>query len=332
MNGKIALEEHFAVRETLGESQKYALGGAWQDLQARLLDLHDRRLSEMDKHGIEFVIISLNSPGIQVIHEPRRAVETARIANDALAQAIAKHSDRFAGFAALPMQDPEAAIVELHRCVKDLGLKGPMINGFSQIGSPETVVYLDDPRYLSFWAALQQLDVPLYLHPREPLLSREPIYDGHAWLTGPVWAFGVETATHALRLMGSGLFDKYPRVTVILGHLGEGLPASIWRVDHRLSKLPTGVAAKRTMSEYLRDNFYLTTSGNFRTPTFVEVMMEVGADRLLFSVDYPFEETAEAAEWFDRLEISEHDRVKIGRTNALHLFKLGKMDAKRHGS
>ena len=330
MDGKIALEEHFAVRETLGESQKWAVAGTWQELQSRLLDIHDRRLSEMDKHGIELVILSLNSPGTQVIHERHRAVEIARIANDALAEAIAKRPGRFAGFAALPMQDPESAITELTRCVKELGFKGPMVNGFSQIGSPETVVYLDDARYRPFWAALEQLGVPLYLHPREPLPSREPIYEGHPYLSGPVWGFGVETATHALRLMCSGLFDRYPRVTVILGHLGEGLPASIWRVDHRLSKLTTGVPAKRKMSEYLRENFYLTTSGNFRTPTFIEVMMEVGSDRLLFSVDYPFEETNEAAEWFDKLEISENDRVKIGRTNASALFKLGSVESKRH--
>jgi 2,3-dihydroxybenzoate decarboxylase len=227
------------------------------------------------------------------------------------------------------MQDPDAAIVELQRCVRELGFKGTMVNGFSQVGEPDTVVSLDEPRYFPFWAALEQLDVPLYLHPREPLPEREPIYDGHPWLSGPVWAFGVETATHALRLMCSGLFDRYPRLTVILGHLGEGLPASIWRVDHRLGKLPKAIPAKRTMSEYLRTNFYLTTSGNFRTPTFIQVMMEVGSDRLLFSVDYPFEETIDAVEWFDRLEISENDRIKIGRSNARALFKLGAESRRR---
>ena len=322
MEGKIALEEHFAMPETLQDSLYSGWFPAWPELRRRLLDLHDLRLPEMDKHGIELVILSLHNPAVQGIPDPKRAAETARRANDILTEAIAKRPDRFAGFAALPMQDPEAAIAELTRCVKELGFKGTMVNGFSQVGDPETVVYLDDARYLPFWAAVEQLDVPLYLHPRDPLRSREPIYDGHPWFLGSAWAFGVETAMHALRLMGSGLFDRYPRLNIILGHLGEGLPYSIWRLDHRLGKTPRGIPARRKMADYLRSNFYLTTSGNFRTPTLVNAMMEVGSDRILFSVDYPFEDTVDAAQWFDELHISETDRLKIGRTNAIALFRL----------
>src|ERR1051326_6145678 len=120
-----------------------------------------------------------------------------------------------------------------------------MVNGFSQIGEPNNVVYLDDARYLPFWAALEELDVPLYLHPRDPLLSREPILEGHPWLRGSAWAFTVETATHALRIMASGVFDRYPKATVILGHLGECLPYNVWRIDHRIGWTPRGIPAKR---------------------------------------------------------------------------------------
>ena len=134
------------------------------------------------------------------------------------------------------MQDPDAAAAELTRCVRDLGFKGALVNGFSEVGHAGAVVYYDDPAYLPFWAIVEQLGVPFYLHPRDPLASREPIYEGHPWFMGPVWAFGVETALHALRLMASGLFDRHPRLTIILGHLGEGLPYSIWRMDHRLAK------------------------------------------------------------------------------------------------
>ena len=137
-----------------------------------------------------------------------------------------------------------------------------------------------------------------------------------------MWAFGAETATHALRLMSSGLFDRHPRLTIVLGHLGEGLPYSIWRVDHRLAKSSRGMPAKRKLAEYLRSNFYLTTSGNFHTPTLASAMTEVGSDRLLFSVDYPFEETVDAATWFDQAEISESERAKIGRLNSIALFHL----------
>jgi len=326
MQGKIALEEHFAIADTINPAHDARYAGwfpAWPDIKRRLLDLSELRLPEMDKHGIELVILSLHNPAVQGIPEANRAAEVARKANDILAEFIAKHPDRFAGFAALPMQDPDAAITELTRCVKELGFKGTMVNGFSQVGDANTVVYLDDPRYLPFWAKLEQLDLPLYLHPRDPLPSREPILEGHPWFMGSAWAFGVETATHALRLMASGLFDRYPRLNVILGHLGEGLPFMIWRVDHRISQTPRGIPAKRKLAEYLEDNFYLTISGNFRTPSFIDAMLEVGSDRILFSVDYPFEKTIEAVTWFDDLHISERDRLKIGRTNAASLFKLG---------
>jgi 2,3-dihydroxybenzoate decarboxylase len=211
-----------------------------------------------------------------------------------------------------------------------LGFLGTMVNGFSQVGTLENVVYLDDPRYEAFWGVLEQFDYPLYLHPRDPLLSREPVLEGHPWFMGSAWAFGVETAIHALRLMASGLFDRHPKLNVVLGHLGEGLPFMIWRIDHRIAQTPRNIPAKRKMADYLGDNFYLTVSGNFRTPSLIDAMMEVGSDRIMFSVDYPFEKTAEAATWFDNLHISERDRRKMGRTNALNLFKLkGSITASR---
>ena len=322
MIGKIALEEHFALPETLADSTRYASGHSWSMLEQRLLDLDDHRVSEMDAHGIAYAILSLNSPAIQAIADRSRAIEIARRANDVLAEAVARRSDRLGGFAALPLQDPDAAAEELTRAVTELGFKGALVNGFSQVGSGEHVVYYDHPAYASFWRRVEELGVPFYLHPREPLPSREPIYDGHPWLLGPVWAFAAETAVHALRLMCSGLFDRHPRLTMILGHLGEGLPYNAWRIDHRLRKMPQGLPARRTITEYLRSNVFLTTSGNFRTPTLVDAIAEVGADRVLFSIDYPFEETADAADWFDSAAISEHDRLSIASENATRLFKL----------
>ena len=322
MDGKIALEEHFAIDETLSMSERYAVDGSWKTLRARLLDLHDLRLAEMNRHGIAFAILSLNAPGIQEIHDVPLAIQTARAANDFLAEAVHAHPDRYGGFAALPMQDPAAAAAELTRAIEQLGFKGALVNGYSQVGSPDCVVYYDDPAYQPFWATVEQLNVPFYLHPREPLPAREPIYDGHPWLLGPVWAFGVETSTHALRLMASGLFDRHPRLTLILGHLGEGLPYSIWRCDHRIAKMPRGIPARRPLTQYLRSNTYLTTSGNFRTPTLEAAMAQIGSDRVMFAVDYPFEDTVDGATWFDRADISEADRRKIGRDNAVRLFQL----------
>jgi 2,3-dihydroxybenzoate decarboxylase len=320
--GKIALEEHFALPDTLADSTRYASGHSWSLLEQQLLDLDDRRVSEMDAHGIAYALLSLNSPAIQAIPDRSRAIAMARRANDVLAEAIARKPARLGGFAALPLQDPDAAAEELTRAVTELGLKGALANGFSQVGSSDDVVYYDHPAYEPFWRRVAELDVPFYLHPREPLPSREPIYEGHPWLLGPVWAFAAETAVHALRLMCSGLFDRHPRLTMILSHLGEGLPYNAWRIDHRLRKMPQGLPARRTITEYLRSNVFLTTSGNFRTPTLMDAIAEVGTDRVLFSVDYPFEETADAAEWFDRAPIAERDRISIGRDNAVRLFKL----------
>jgi 2,3-dihydroxybenzoate decarboxylase len=322
MIGKIALEEHFATEETLRDSPEYAVPGTWSVLERRLRDLEGERITQMDAHGIELSVVSLNAPGVQAMFDVRRAVECARTANDVLAAAIARRPDRLAAFAALPMQDPDAAIGEMRRAVTELGFKGVLVNGFSQVRDARTVLYYDDPGYAPFWQAVAELGVPFYLHPRDPLPERAPIYDGHPWLRGAVWAFGVETATHALRLMASGLFDRHPGLTIILGHLGEGLPFNIWRVDHRLAKGRGDIPARRPMADYLRTNFYLTTSGNFRTSTLVDAMSEVGADRILFSVDYPFEEVSEAANWFDGIEMGESDRRAIGRTNAATLLRL----------
>ena len=322
MIGKIALEEHFAIPETLADSAAYAAGTGWSTLEQRLLDRENHRLSEMDRYGIAFTILSLNSPGIQGIVDRNQAMSIARLANDRLAESIAKRPDRFGGVAALAMQDPVAAAVELTRCIRELGFVGVMLNGFQQTGDGESVMYYDDPAYAGFWTRLEELGVPFYLHPREPLPSREPIYDGHPWLLGPVWAFAHETAVHALRLMCSGLFDRHPRLTMLLGHLGEMIPYNAWRIDHRIAKMPKGIPARRTITDYLRSNVFLTTSGNFRTPTLLGAIAEVGVERILFSVDYPFEDTVDAATWFDAAEIPETDRVKIGRDNAATLFRL----------
>ena len=322
MQGKIGLEEHFAVNETLMDSKGFMPEDFWIELRGRLLDIHEKRLGLMDRYGIERKILSLNAPAVQAIPDVRRAVEVARIANDVLAEEVAKRRDRFSGLAALPMQDPEAASQEFTRCVKELKFTGALVNGFSQVREVNSTVYYDLPHYWPFWQVVENLDVPFYLHPRNPLNVGHPEYEGHPWLVGPTWAFAHETAVHALRLMASGLFHKYPKLKIILGHLGEGIPFNIWRIDNRLRKSPMGYSAPKLPGEYFRSNFWITTSGNFRTQTLIDTMLEIGSDRLLFSTDYPFEEVNEAAEWFDQASISEADRLKIGRLNAIELFKL----------
>jgi len=324
MQGKIALEEHFAIPETIQDSAGFVPGDYWTELQARLLDIHGKRLGLMDQYGIETMILSLNAPAVQAIPDVKKAIEIAKRANDVLAQECAKRPERFRAFAALPLQDPEAASRELERCVKELGFVGALVNGFSQREGDDTPLYYDLPQYRDFWSTIASLDVPFYLHPRNPLPQDSRIYAGHPWLMGPTWAFAQETAVHALRLMGSGLFDAHPGLRIILGHMGEGLPYMMWRIDNRNAwvEVPPSYPAKRRIADYFNENFYITTSGNFRTQTLVDAMLEIGADRILFSTDWPFENVDHAADWFDAASISEPDRLKIGRSNAKALFKL----------
>jgi 2,3-dihydroxybenzoate decarboxylase len=323
MQGKIALEEHFAIEATLADSQVFGTH-VWEELGPRLIDFQDKRLRLMDASGVEIMIASLNAPAVQAIHDVKRAIAVAREANDHLAAEIAKRPDRFRGFAALAMQDPDAAAQELTRCIKELGFVGALVNGFSQAGKPDSAVYYDLPQYRPFWRTVAELDVPFYLHPRNPLPGAIAAYEGHNWLLGPNWAFHAETAVHALRLIGSGLFDEHPNLQIILGHLGEGIPAYLWRIDHRNDwmKARHNYAAKKRVADYFRNNFVLTTSGNFSTSALDQAIVEIGIGRVLWSADYPFEDISDAADWFDALLLSEEDRRKIGRTNALKLFKL----------
>lgn len=323
MDGKIVFEEHMAIEDTLEDSRSFAgESGRWEDFAREILDISDQRLAGMDKNGIEFAIISLNSPAIQAILDTNEAIEIARRANDHLAEAVAKHPDRFAGFAALPMQDPDAASDELIRCIRDLGFKGALVNGFTQKDKPDSAIYFDIPEYRSFWATVSELDVPFYLHPRTQIAARAQPYEGHPWLLSSPWGFAVETSIHALRMCGSGMFDDFPNLRVIIGHLGEHIPYDLWRIDARMRFSPRGYTGKRYLGEYFLDHFHVTTSGNFCDPSFKCAVEVMGVERMLFSADYPFERMEDAANWFDNTPLSDAERQRIGRTNAIKLFNL----------
>jgi gamma-resorcylate decarboxylase len=268
------------------------------------------------------MILSPSPPGPDMAPDAGQSVELARKMNDHAAEhLVAKYPDRLRAFAAVPLHDPDKGADELERAVRDLGFVGALINGFTYLGE-DTAQYLDEPQVEPFWARVEQLGVPVYLHPCPPLPSMRKAYQGYQGLNGSAWGFNVETGTHALRLMLSGLFDRHPGLTVILGHAGEMLPFQLPRVDHRLRHLRPGThgSHQKPLMEYLRANFYLTTAGVFRTSTLLDVLLEVGTDRVLFSVDTPWESADEICPWFDTCPISENDRRKIGRTNAEHLF------------
>lgn len=320
MSGKIALEEHFNLPEFSNELPQYVQPEMMRDIARRLVDLGAERLAEMDAAGIDYSLLSLTAPGIQGETDPQRAVTRARQTNDKLADFVAANPDRYGGFAALPMQDPASAAAELERCVNELGFHGVMLNGFTNINDANTGWYYDHERFLPFWERVEALGVPVYLHPRDPLPGNQGIYEGHPELFGAVWTFTVETSTHTLRLMTSGLFDRFPKLTIILGHLGETLPFNIWRIDHRASYMGDLRKFEKPLTHYLLNNFYVTTSGNFHTQTLNATMAEMGSDRVLYSSDYPYESMREASDWFDNAAISDNDRIKIGHTNARRLF------------
>ena len=302
--------------------QPVGTGPFWSAVRPRLLDFRDQRLAHMDATGIELAILGLSSPALQGILNPADAVELARRANDTLAEEVARTPHRFAGFAGLPMQDPEAAARELTRCVKELGFKGALVNCFTQRHEADTAVYYDLPEFRPFWATVAALDVPFYLHPRLTIPPRATSYEGHRWLYSPIWDFGSQTGTQALRLIGSGLFDEFPSLQLVLGHLGERIPYDLWRIDNLIGTMNMQMPFKKSVSHYLRHNVHLTTSGQFNDAAFHCGLAAVGAARIMFSVDYPYEAMEHAADWFDSTKLSDADRLRIGRTNAVELFKL----------
>lgn len=330
MQGKIALEEHVSspmnnkLWDSAGEASRNGKD-YMDDVEWRLLDV-EKRLEVMDKTGIDRTILSLTSPGAQSILDIQQAVDFAKSTNDFIVENyMSKAPERLYAFATVALQSPKAAADELERAVKQLGFKGALINGYTNIGDMNTAQYLDEEPVWEFWEKVAELNIPIYLHPREPLPSQRRIYEGYSSLVGSAWAFAHETGTHAIRLMLSGLFDRYPNLNIILGHLGEGLPLLLPRLEARLHMQRQGEGlgqAKRPVSEYLNQNFYITTSGHFHTKGLLDTISEIGSDRVMFSADYPYESMETASQWFDQALLSENDRHKIGRGNAARLFNL----------
>jgi 2,3-dihydroxybenzoate decarboxylase len=286
----------------------------------RLQDLGARRIGDMDETGIDVQILSVTSPGVQIFDAPT-GVALARAINDELAAAIAANPTRFTGLAAIAPQDPAAAAAELERGVRALGLKGAIVNSHTR-GE-----YLDDPKFWDIFAAAEALDVPVYIHPNTP--SNDMIKPFMArGLDGAVFGFAVETGLHALRLVVSGVFDRFPGLKIVLGHLGEGLPYWLFRIDFmhgasvRSGRYASQPKLERKASEYLRENFYYTTSGMAWTPPIRYVQDVMGMDRLMYAMDYPYQFVPEEVNVTDALPIGYEDLKAFYQTNAQCVFKL----------
>lgn len=326
----VTLEEHFTFPELRDRVPRSAIGAAgWNpsftdQLQAMTMiaDRGEARLAEMDRAGVTVQILSLVSPGASLL-EGAAAIDFAREANDRLAELVARHPTRFRGFAWLPMTDPEAAARELERATGELTFPGAMIHGLS------SGRFLDHPDFAPLLDRAEALDIPLYLHPSPP---PRPVYEAYyggldsdlgASLSTGGWGWHAETALHMLRLVVSGTLDRHPRLRLIVGHMGEGLPAMLARCDRSFKRAVDDGRLTRTVSRTLLDQLWITTSGFFDLPCFMAALFTFGPDRMLFSVDHPFASMEQGRAFLDTVPLSPADRDKLAHGNADRLLGTG---------
>jgi 2,3-dihydroxybenzoate decarboxylase len=315
---KVALEEHFVIpsfMDYLLQALPTVTPEAKATMLRRLSDFGEERLAAMDSAGVVKSVLSITGPGVQIEPDTAKATKLAAEANDLLAKQVAARPTRYAGFAHVAMQDPKSAADELERCVRDLGFNGVMINHHTN------GVYLDHPSNDVFWERLQALDVPLYLHPGDAF---EPphVLRGVPELNKPVWEWTCEMSAHALRLVMTGVFDRFPRAQIILGHGGETLPYELWRLDSRYALTATDRRVKRPPSEYVRANIAITMSGMFDNVPLQAAIAALGTDRVMFSIDYPYESSEVAGRFMDDAPLSEDIADRVAHANAEALLGL----------
>ncbi len=321
----ITLEEHFVSPGFLaGPGKEFTerlrnSGPRGAKICDQLQDIGDMRIAEMDAAGIDMQALSLNSPGVEQA-EATEQIASARESNDFLAEAVKKHPQRFAAFAALPIAAPEQAAEELERRVRQQGFKGTLINGHTR-GR-----YLDDKFFWPILERAEALNIPIYLHPTVPPKAVvEASFGGFsppvtAMFAAAGWGWHIETSVHLIRMILGGVFDRYPKLQVVIGHLGEGIPFMLPRLQKNFPMELTKLA--RPLGAYLRENVHYTFGGFNFPATFLDLLLEVGVGRIMFSVDHPYGSMAEARAFLQQLPVSEADRERIAHGNAEMLFGL----------
>ena len=312
----VAIEEHYWDEE-LAATFTGADSGGPPETRKKLLDIDDIRLREMDANGVDMQVLSHTAPSAQKLRGAE-GVALARRVNDRLAAAIRRHPARFAGFAALPTDEPAAAADELKRAVEELGFKGAMLHGLNN-GE-----WLDGKRFWPIYARAEMLDVPIYMHPAVPQQAVIDAYYKDYAQDFPVmlragWGYTVEAATQGVRMILSGVFEEHPGLKIILGHLGEALPFLAWRIDSALSR--PGQKPVKFRDTFAR-NFFVTTSGFFSDPALVFCVQEMGVDRILFAIDYPFESNVPGPKWLANVPLCDEDKAKIASGNSKRLLRL----------
>lgn len=325
----VTLEEHYRsplIDEAIPPEldfvhQMTAPGGQMAERVAKLKSLGEERIADMDGAGIDLQVLSHTVPSAEVL-DAARAIPLAKRINDEMAEAVGKYPTRFAAFATLPVADPAAAAQELERTVKDLGFKGAIINGVTQ-GR-----FLDDPFFTPIFERAEALDVPLYLHPAPPSPAiQEAYFSGMNPQLGRMlsiagWGWHAEQGLHTLRLIASGVFDRFPKLQIIIGHMGEMIPYFLARIDAVLNPVARHAGLQGSVAHYFHENVHITTSGIFTAPPFNLALEVVGADRILFSVDYPYSSNRQGREFLDKLSLSPADFDKITHGNAERLLRL----------
>lgn len=322
---KIALEEAMVQPGTIEMVPDHKNHHEFQDNLDKLLEVGDARLADMDANDIAISVLSVTTPGLQGLNTTNDVSKIANDWNEYLASIVKKHPHRFKALANVPTITGDMAADEIARVVEREEFVGCMINGFDNSGGKKPT-YLDNEEYDSFFDVLEKNQFPLYIHPRAVPENRETTYRPYDAMKGSVWGFHIETAEHCVRIMLSGVLDRFPNLTIIIGHMGEMLPFWAWRMDHRLNiegwykSLP----CQRSIKDYLTSNFYVTTSGFFHTPALQHAIATMGVNRILFSVDYPYEDNKEASDWLDSVPISEEEKHQIAYDNAAKLLLNGR--------
>jgi 5-carboxyvanillate decarboxylase len=333
---RIATEEAFSIPEVaaaLGDISKapgtsldlmlvktiYGTEGSGSraTLKSLLIDLEDKRLKDMDENGVDVHLLSLTAPGVQMF-DADTATELATRANDALAEVIARHPTRFAGLASFAPHSPKRAAKEMERAIRQLKLNGFVVN------SHTNGEYLDDPKYWPTLEAAEALGACIYIHPRAPAEGLATPFR-HYGMDSALWAYGVETATHAVRMILGGVFDRFPKLKICLGHMGEGVHFWLWRIDFMSTRAQADGRApklKRKPSEYFKDNFVITTSGQESHLALDFSIKALGADNVMWAIDYPYQPSAPAVAFMDSAPISDEDKAKIYHQNAERVFHI----------
>ncbi|EXJ60902.1 hypothetical protein A1O7_05055 [Cladophialophora yegresii CBS 114405] len=283
------------------------------------------RIAVMDAHNIGAQIISMNQPTAQAFTDLQQQVEWCRKSNDFVAENYCRaYSDRFFAFATLPTLNGQAAAEELERCVEDYGFVGAMINGFNNTTDPTRGLYLDDPQFDVLWEVAERLQKPIFIHPRVPLVSNMKVLEDMPIFHGAPYGFGRETCEHIFRIMYAGVFDRFPKLKVCLGHMGEGLSWILPRTDStfRLYSAEAQGPKKKRFQKYFQQNILPNTSGMPRTSALVQLLAESKAENIMFAVDYPYEYVAEMRAWFETVPVSDETWKDIGYRNAIKWFGL----------